>query len=577
MANYLIVGIALAAILFITWLRFRLYGKAHDRANSRSGSDGSTGKSKCPYTRTLEMLGLRKRGAKASGANASGVGASSNADFLNAPIDAQDEAVKAVLADLQCNILTGHGRANARFLFVKLDPAKIADARKFIADFARNHVTSAQKQKFQRKLWRDAGIDGGLVAHVAISSSGYRKLGYSEASLPQGSDPFARRKTTSYRNVFADGMKGRRQYLLDAPVGDWDNGYQDDIDLMILIADDDAAALDKFTAEVSAQVAAFGSVAAQENGKTVHRKFDFADGEKELGVEHFGYVDGRSQPLLLKEEVDGEAKVGDKVWQAEAPAKLVLVQDSLAGSASSYGSFLVFRKLEQNVRAFHRARKDLGSALGVTPDLAGAMAVGRHEDGTPVLMSDKSGIGPVNDFDFAADGDGLKCPFQSHIRKTNPRGEAVGPKPPLDKTVEGEKLRRIARRGIPYGGDLTIEKPEAELPEGGLGLLFFCYQSDILEQFEFIQRVWANNPFFLEPAKSGKKSKHYDVTGLDPLIGQSHPTSPGAAQPARNWPSAWGQPTTKCPVDFAGFVKMRGGEYFFSPSITFLTSLDKTA
>lgn len=576
MANYLIIGIALAAILFLTWLRHRLYEKA------RRQSNGGAGKSKCPYTRALERLGLRKRGANASNAqNAPSDSNSSNkskdSSILNSAIDAQDPAVQPVLADLQCNILSGHGRSNARFLFVKLDAAKICQARQFIAAFARNHVTSAQTQKFQRKLWRDAGIDGGQVAHIAISASGYRKLGYSEAALPQGSDPFSRRQTTSYRNAFADGLKGRRQYLLDAPVSEWDNGYQDDIDLMFLIADDDAAALDKFTAELTAQVAAFGSVGAQESGKTVHRKFDFADGEKELGVEHFGYVDGRSQPLLLKEEVDGEAKVGDKVWQAEAPARLVLVQDTLAGNASSYGSFLVFRKLEQNVRAFHRARKELASALGVSLELAGAMAVGRHEDGTPVLMSDKSGTGPVNDFDFAGDKDGLKCPFQSHIRKTNPRGEAVGAKPPLDKTVEDEKLRRIARRGIPYGGDLTIDKPEAELPQSGLGLLFFCYQSDILEQFEFIQRVWANNPFFLEPAKSGKKNKHYDVTGLDPLIGQSHPTSPGAAQPARNWPSAWGQPTTKCPVDFAGFVKMKGGEYFFSPSITFLTSLDRAS
>lgn len=552
---YLIVGIALVAILFLTWLRFHLYAKAR---RARSGDGTQT---RCPYTRTLEMFGLRRRQSAAS------------ASFLDAPVDARSVDSQELLADLQCNILTGHGRDHARFLFIKIDSTKVDAAKSWISEFARTYVTSALKQKHQRTLWREALIDGGRVAHIAIASSGYRKLGFGEASLPQGSDPFKRRTTPGYRNAFADGMKQRQPYLLDPAVSAWDDGYRDDIDMMILIADDDVASLDAFAKAVGDGVSLFGTVQAVESGETVHRKFNLADGEKELGVEHFGFVDGRSQPLLLKDEVEGEAKNGAKVWDASAPSQLVLVKDALAGTDHSYGSFLVFRKLEQNVRGFRRAMKELGNGIGVSPELAGAMAVGRFEDGTPISEVGQSGKGPVNDFDFSADKDGLKCPFQAHIRKTNPRGEAVGPKAPMDKTVEDEKLRRIARRGIPYGGALTVDKPESELPEGGLGLLFFCYQSDILEQFEFIQRVWANNPFFLEPAKSGKKNQHYDVTGLDPLIGQKHPTSPGAAQPARNWPSAWGQPTKKCPVDFAGFVSMKGGEYFFSPSITFLTSL----
>lgn len=555
-SNYLIVGIALVAILLITWLRLRIRRKIDALSNGRAGEG-----SRCPYTRTLEALGLSKRKA-------------APASLLDAPIDATTDAGKALLSDLQCNILTGHGRDNARFLFVKIDAQKVDQAKTWLADFARNHVTSALKQKHQRIMWREAGLDGGAVAHIALSASGYRKLGFADASLPQGSDPFNRRQTTSYRNVFSAGMKARQPYLLDPAVADWEQGYRDDIDVMILLADDNLAALKSRAAEIAAGVASFGSVQAIESGQTIHRKFNFPDGEKELGVEHFGFVDGRSQPLLLKDEVDNEAKVGDKTWKAEAPAKVVLVKDALAGSDHSYGSFLVFRKLDQNVSGFRRAMQDLGRDLGVSAELAGAMAVGRFEDGTPISLSGKPGIGPVNDFDFAGDANGLKCPFQSHVRKTNPRGEAVGPKPPLDKTVEDEKLRRIARRGIPYGGDLTVGNWEEKLPEGGVGLLFFCYQSDILEQFEFIQRVWSNNPFFLEPAKSGKKSQHYDVTGLDPVIGQKHPTSPGAAQPARNWPSAWGQPTKKCPVDFAGFVSMKGGEYFFSPSLTFLRSLD---
>lgn len=527
----------------------------------------SAGQAKCPYTRFLRMLGLKRDNSPKTLITKS---------LLDSPLDAGDKDVEPILADLQANILTGHGRDFARMLFIRIDAAKVNEAKSWVAEFAKQHVTSALRQKHQRFMFREAGLDGGRICHVAIAASGYRKFGYAETALPQGSDPFARRSSSGYRNVFADGAKKRQPYLLDADIAQWDAGYRQDIDLMVLVADDNSDALASFVDTLATEIAQFGSVDAIESGQTVHRTFQLKDGEHELGVEHFGFVDGRSQPLLLKNEVEAEANVGSKVWDAAAPAKLVLVPDALSNSPNSYGSFLVFRKLEQNVRGFRRAMKTLGDSLGVPADLAGAMAVGRFEDGTPISISGKSGVGPVNDFDFASDGSGLKCPFQAHIRKTNPRGEAVGPRAPLDKTVEAEKLRRIARRGIPYGGALTIDRPENELPEGGLGLLFFCYQADILEQFEFIQRVWANNPFFLEPAKSGKQNSHYDVTGLDPVIGQKHPTSPSPAQPARNWPSGWGKSTVKCPVDFAGFVSMKGGEYFFSPSITFLTSLSAT-
>ncbi len=146
-SNYLIVGIALVAIVFLTWLRFRLYQKAHAQRSKTA--------SKCPYTRTLEMLGLQKRQALAS-------------SVLDLPIDARDATAQPILADLQCNIFTGHGRYNARFLFIKIDAEKADQAKSWLAAFARNHVTSALKQTHQRTLWREAGLDGGAIAHVAL-------------------------------------------------------------------------------------------------------------------------------------------------------------------------------------------------------------------------------------------------------------------------------------------------------------------------------------------------------------------------------------------------------------------------
>jgi hypothetical protein len=50
-----------------------------------------------------------------------------------------------------------------------------------------------------------------------------------------------------------------------------------------------------------------------------------------------------------------------------------------------------------------------------------------------------------------------------------------------------------------------------------------------------------------------------------------------APQPPQNWPQEWDKPTIKPTIEpenqFGQFVTLKGGEYFFSPSITFLKNL----
>lgn len=123
---------------------------------------------------------------------------------------------------------------------------------------------------------------------------------------------------------------------------------------------------------------------------------------------------------------------------------------------------------------------------------------------------------------------------------------------------EEERQHRIVRRGITYGDreDHPAEDPILEqMPTRGVGLLFMCFQGDIQNQFEYIQRV-ANDP----------------REGLDPLIAQ--PEDPGQAG-SQTWPVTWGgDPDQLRPsFDFHGFVKLKGGEYFFAPSLSFLQKL----
>lgn len=153
-------------------------------------------------------------------------------------------------------------------------------------------------------------------------------------------------------------------------------------------------------------------------------------------------------------------------------------------------SYFVFRKLEQNVLAFRAHEIELADFLGFTTDeeraRAGAMAVGRFRDGTPVVLQQSDGLIPAkeNNFNYTkSDSAGLKCPFQAHIRKTNPRGDITGD--PLAE--EAERSRRLTRRGIPYDdrkSRLTDGICLQNLPTRGVGLLFMCFQASICGGFD---------------------------------------------------------------------------------------------
>lgn len=181
------------------------------------------------------------------------------------------------------------------------------------------------------------------------------------------------------------------------------------------------------------------------------------------------------------------------------------------------------------------------------------MAVGRFRDGTPVTLSQKDGmdLARANNFTYADDAQGLQCPFHAHIRKVNPRGDTVVGR---NASADAERGHRIVRRGITYGK----RRPDLrDAPGYGVGLLFMCFQRSIANQFALMQRMWAGNPCFAKPA-----------AGRDPIIGQR---APGEIAGAPQWPVEWGKPETK-PVEFGGYVTLKGGEFFFAPSIRFLTT-----
>ncbi len=213
------------------------------------------------------------------------------------------------------------------------------------------------------------------------------------------------------------------------------------------------------------------------------------------------------------------------------------------------GSFVAFRILQQHVRQFEEYLTKAAAASGMDRETIAAKLCGRWRNGTPLVQSP---VAPPtlsaqpNDFDFSDDPHGYRCPFDSHIRRTNPRGDVVA-------GSDGTQ-HPIIRRGMPYGprSDPTSGKDDG-IERGMLGL-FICVSLE--DQFEFLMTNWMSRGGF----RSGLPSQNKDlIAGNDTLSG-----------------TPFQIPTPKGPVSllpFSQFVTTRGAAYCFVPSLTALRYL----
>lgn len=470
-----------------------------------------------------------------------------------------DEQYKTILKNLQGNILKGHGRDHSIHVFLKFNEPISDEVRAYLAELANGKsqeeppvITSALAQHRQSKKQKEGGGESEMFGNLFLTAKGYRTLGVSTAELEKA--------FPGAENYFLKGMTDPHsvEALNDPAKETWEDGYKDgQIDAMILLANKDREPLEAMVEELKGKLK--DQVLFEEWGEVVRRG--------KQSFEHFGYVDGISQPIFLSTDPDLCRK--NDQWNSVAPLDLVLVPDMLADDTNCFGSYLVFRKLEQEVRKFKIGRAELARKLKLmeskrhafrhlpasrqpdevrkaiaapTPtesdwEYVGAMMVGRFEDGTPLTGSQKAKGLPQGDEplenNFTHDGDeGLRCPVFAHIRSTTPR------------TKDTERFPLIARRGVPYGERESLDV----LPAGPVGLLFMCFQKSIKDQFVSIQQR-ANED-------------------LDPIIGQS----PQASQHPRQWPVQWGHESI--PLSFnTSWVRLKGGEFFFAPSIPFLKKL----
>jgi Dyp-type peroxidase family len=497
-------------------------------------------------------------------------------------------APKVELEDVQGLVARSfNGLRHGDYLPVYL-PGDSAAARAWVSEMV-SVVTAGDKRT-------GAVIAEGVARNVGFTADGLERLGMDEAS----------RRT--FAPEFRDGMVTTHKQRVMGDDGDsapdkWTWGRPDrPVHAMIFVFAATPERLKELVDEEKARAERHGATLGEPLGSIMLAQ----------DKEHFGFHDGIAQPRVLGFRAPDDGEAPSPTEAMIPPGEVVLGYENAYGQIPDSptvpdtagaravlplappdkdlpdtaparrdlgrnGSYVVFRQLEQHVRAFwsfldeqvqHDAerRKKLGAKIvGRWPN--GAPLV-RHPDTEPEAFDDKT----ANDFLYSGKWDdirGDKCPLGSHIRRTNPR-DGMEPGPAGSLLVADR--HRLLRRGRAYGEPLAPSfKPEdilaSDKPDTGRGLHFIAFNTDLGRQFEFVQSTWLNSMKF--------DGLYRDA---DPLVG-SH-QNPNDPKVAPEQVTSFTE--QRCPVrhqvhGIPRFVTTVGGAYFFMPgmrALRYLARLD---
>jgi Dyp-type peroxidase family len=459
------------------------------------------------------------------------------------------------IEDIQGIVLRAYGDLrHAAYLFLHVeDPGR---ARSWLRDLY-GEITRACDVVDKGK------VRGVQRMNVAFSVPGLEALGMDEDAL------------TSFPDELREGMVERDRSRVLGDVGEsapehWHFGASPEVDVVLFLyagGEEDLRRLAKRELERLRGV------------QLMHIEYTTPlPGAKE----HFGFTDGIAQPGVrgdpFREKIPGQDAVaaGEFVLGYQNDYEQLPWTPTVAGSSHARaaglklcradgrhddshrrfdlgqnGTYLVLRKLEQDVDGFwsyFRARAAEIAAPAEIGDVATWLAskcVGRWPSGAPLVLSphhdDPAAAHPQrrDDFRYADDPEGLRCPFGAHIRRSNPRDskDRAG-----NTSISEVSPRRILRRGRTYISD-----------DGKRGVLFLAICANVRRQFEFVQQTWLGNRRFATLDQDP-----------DPIVGGGRPGD-GFTVPAH--------PYRYRLKELPRFVTVRGGGYFFMPGMRALRYL----
>ncbi|MEI6720016.1 MAG: Dyp-type peroxidase [Betaproteobacteria bacterium] len=404
-----------------------------------------------------------------------------------------------------------------------------------------------------------APAPGSVSVNVALTCQGLRRLGVPEQEMEK------------FPKEFREGMEARADLLGDVranhprnwalPERNWPYGNAaggisarvqiSSVDLLVQLRVNSASSEHEIVNNPAHPLFVEVQKLANQKGLqvlSVQAMRRYMDATLPYPREHFGFIDGISQPEI-------SAVPAGPAWNnviARGDALLGYVKSNLdvpeRSALRDNGSFLVVRKLRQNVDVLERVLAKEVAKGKITQDELKAKMMGRTVDGTPLADSSSP---QGNSFDYSGDLDGAKCPFQAHIRRANPRTPAKSDRP------DQPTVPRIIRRGMSYGPKYDENKPDSE----ARGLMFMAYNASIAEQFEVIQR-WI----------SGGNSTGVFSGQSDPLLGVPQLDDP------RTFRFGHGQEVVRVELDATGarpMVELEWGAYLFVPSLNALQEIGR--
>ena len=450
--------------------------------------------------------------------------------------------------DVQGLVVSGYGKMS-HATFALLSVTDREGARRWLAELV-SEVTNAVRSADRR------------CVNVAFTSAGLRALGVTDADLRTFSVPFRQGMAAAHRSrVLGDLGKSAPSY--------WRWGARDGetLHVLLLLYARDAEEFDALLAEQLGPERLDGAlrVIRRMDPERLPGKVNVG----KFGVEHFGFADGMSQPVVKGS--GQEAKLGGD----DARRTVIATGEFVLGYPNGYGkvtpvpkvgigtprqwefgrngTYLVFRQLYQDVAGFWQYLDRVTGGDEEARVKLGAKFVGRWPSGAPLVRAphrDDPELGADNSFGYAEwDPHGFRCPIGSHVRRSNPRdfGEA---KPA--RNLELSNLHRLVRRGRVYGPGL--DDPLAGDDGADRGLFFMCLNANIERQFEFVQHHWCN---------STKFGGLYDEA--DPAV-SNQPDRGGVF-------TVQGMPVRRRYDGIGTFVTVKGGGYFFLPGIAALRHL----
>lgn len=494
------------------------------------------------------------------------------------------------LYDIQGNVCRGYGMPFARYMFLRFHDS--VKSREFLRDLL-PLITSSETWETCPDTGKARKPDA--TTNIAFTFRGLKQLGVPNASL------------NGFPLDFRTGMRARAEIVGDTGPNDpehwdplWKNEEHHAWISMNAVKPEHLEERYRKVCDIIAKAEGIVEILRghSRNPVTDCSGYQSASAVFENGLptskEHFGFFDGISNPYFEgcgrdESHLPGQGKLNrDGSWSPLATGEFILghIDEAreyppapMPHSLSKNGTFMVFRKLHENVAAFNASLEHMAKDFPGSKELLMAKMAGRWaDDGMPLVLApdDESREALISrmaeleaddsprsrkelkaikaawsDFTFDDDMKGSKCPVGSHIRRSNPRGSLEIDKEAYNRPGALVDRRRVMRRGLPYSDGATRQDDSTEQ-----GIIFMAICSSIERQFEFVQQQWLNygNDFRLGNDEDPFLGRH-DGHLTDKHIIQSDPEGDN--------------PPFFC-THLPRLVETRGGDYFFIPGLTAL-------